>query len=116
MQLFTFSIPKDGKEVATDSTTHWLHDAKYCVRGNRRVHGGAALLQNVDGGLRGEWLAGACHPVLRDDFRARRKTLSHRAVAGESEEWQSHSEDDDALHRFWWASKPQPDPYPQSLE
>jgi hypothetical protein len=101
VKAFGIRIPDDCEQIAADAATRRLHQTEDRVRGDRGVYRRAALLQNVDGGLRGQWLAGAGHSMLRNHFRAGREAFPNRTVAGESNKWRGHKQEQaDVLHRY----------------
>src|SRR6185312_361703 len=81
IELVRLRIPHDRERVAADAVQHRLCQSEHRVRGDRRVHRAAALLQDFDGGERGQRLFGRRHAVLRQHRRARGPGRSRVAVA-----------------------------------
>src|SRR4051812_49212440 len=70
VQAVFFRDVDDREEIAADPVGGRLHQALRRVRGDRRVHGAAASLQDLHRRLRGEGLAGRRDAVLRRGHRA----------------------------------------------
>ena len=78
-------VPHDGEQVPAGAATHRLHDAEHRVRGNRRIHRRAALLEDVQRRLRGQRLARASHPMLRQHFGPRDETPADGTIVRKGE-------------------------------
>ena len=62
VELAGFRFVNDGEEIAAQSIARGFDQAKHRVRGDRRVHGVAAELQDLCARLRSEGLAGGDDP------------------------------------------------------
>lgn len=85
VELPGFRVPDDGEEIAADAVARGLHQSEQGVGGNRRVHRGTALLENVQRDLGCQRLAGRRHAVRGDDFRTRGEGLAGKPVVAAGE-------------------------------
>ena len=70
VEFFGFGVPDDGEQVAAEAAAHGLGHAEHGVGGDGGVDRVAAGLQDLDGGLGRERLAGGRHAVFADGGRA----------------------------------------------
>ena len=70
VELLGLRIVNDGEEIAAHAVAHRFHQTECRIRGNGRVHGGAAGFEDIESGLRGERVAGADHAVRAEHGRA----------------------------------------------
>ena len=103
MKFFRLAVPNDGEQIAAHAVAGGFNQTHQGIGGNGGVHGGAALFQDVQRGLRGQRLAGGGHAVTRDDFRARGETFSDGPVAGHHRQsgGTHNQEEADQFHRQW---------------
>ncbi len=86
VELLRLRVPHDGEEVAPHAASRGLHEAQGRVRRDGGVHGGAALLEDVQGDLGDQGLARAGHAVLGRHLGARGEGPARDAIAGQQGE------------------------------